>query len=64
MIAPVLAALGGEWFYILPLLPVGMIAGVIMLMRSSRRTRQMGRSLLIGSALSFLYLLGAVGSGW
>jgi hypothetical protein len=64
MVIPVLAALAGPWLYVLPLLLVGMAFGAIMLTRPTRRVRQMGRSLLFGSGLSFIYLFMAVGSGW
>jgi len=64
LIAPVVAALGGPWSYVLPMLLVGGLAGIVMLIPPSRHVRQMGLSLLIGSALSFVYLVAAVGSGW
>ena len=64
LIAPVLAALGGPWLYVLPMLLVGGVTGMAMIMRPSRHLHQMGLSLLIGSVLSFGYLIAAVGSGW
>ena len=64
LIAPVVAALGGPWLYVLPMLLIGGVAGIVMLIRPSRHLRQMGLSLLIGSALSLVYLVAVVGSGW
>jgi hypothetical protein len=63
MILPVLLALSDN-IEVLKILPVGVLAGFAMLTRPSCRVRQMGWSLLVGSALSFVYVFVAVGVGW
>ena len=64
MVAPVIAAMLGPWSKVMPLLLVCIVVGVVMWTRRNGRTRQMGRSLVIGSSLGFVYLFIAVGLGW
>ena len=52
------------WPYILLLLFAAVIVAVLMLIQPSRRTRQMGASLLVGSGLTLLYFVIAIGLGY
>ena len=64
LLAPALTILCGMWFYMLLLLLAAAIVGVLMLIQPSRRTRQMGASLLVGTALTLLYTIIAVAHGY
>jgi len=63
LVAPVVAALTGPWFYVLPLLAAALLAGGFMFVSRSR-FRQAGMSLLLGSVLALVYLFIAVGAGY
>jgi hypothetical protein len=64
LIAPALTILSGMWFYMVLLLLAAAIVSVLMLKQPSRRTRQMGASLLVGTGLTLLYTFIAVAHGY
>ena len=60
LIAPTLTTLSGDWLYMMVLLFTAPIVVLVMLIQPSRRTRQMGASLLVGTGLTLLYFFIAV----